>query len=114
MGRFNKEEFGNRIKEIRKSKGLSTENLAMMIVSSFVAQIVIQYTLPLRSILWALWYKQLNGGKFGSNQEISSSKSRKKSAKRPSEKLMEESHKKYSSKKIDRNILKRAMEKDDK
>ena len=34
MGRFNKEEFGNRIKEIRKSKGLSTENLAMMINKS--------------------------------------------------------------------------------
>ena len=92
---------------------IKVEDIAMMIVSTFVAQIIIQYTLPLRSILWALWYKQLNGGKFGSNQEISSSKSRKKSAKRPSEKLMEESHKKYSSKKIDRNILKRAMEKDD-
>ena len=34
MGRFNKEEFGNRIREIRKSKGLSTENLAMMINKS--------------------------------------------------------------------------------
>ena len=34
MGRFNKEEFGNRIKEIRKAKGLSTENLAMMINKS--------------------------------------------------------------------------------
>ena len=34
MGRFNKEEFGNRIKEIRKSKGLSTDNLAMMINKS--------------------------------------------------------------------------------
>ena len=34
MGRFNKEEFGNRIKEIRRTKGLSTENLAMMINKS--------------------------------------------------------------------------------
>ena len=31
MGRFNKEEFGMRIKEARKNKGLSTENLAMML-----------------------------------------------------------------------------------
>lgn len=34
MGRFNKKDFGNRIREIRKSKGLSTENLAMMINKS--------------------------------------------------------------------------------
>ena len=31
MGRFNKEEFGNRIREARKNKGLSTENLAMVL-----------------------------------------------------------------------------------
>ena len=34
MGRFNKEEFGNKIKEARKTKGLSTDNLAMMINKS--------------------------------------------------------------------------------
>ena len=34
MGRFNKEEFGMRIKEARKNKGLSTENLAMMLKKS--------------------------------------------------------------------------------
>ena len=34
MGRFNKEEFGNRIKMYRKAKGLSTDNLAMMINKS--------------------------------------------------------------------------------
>ncbi len=34
MGKFNKEEFGNRIKEARKTKGLSTDNLAMMINKS--------------------------------------------------------------------------------
>lgn len=34
MGRFNKVEFGNRIKEARKSKGLSTENLAMVLKKS--------------------------------------------------------------------------------
>ena len=92
---------------------IKIEDIAMLIVSTFVAQVVIQYTLPLRSILWALWYRQLNGFKFGNNQEIKTAKSRKKSAKRPSEKLMEESHKKFASKKIDRNILKRAMEKDE-
>ena len=37
--------------------------------------------------------------------------SKKKSKKRPSEKLMEASKKKYSKKKIDDNILRRAMEK---
>ena len=34
MGRFNKEEFLNRIREARKSKGLSTENLARIINKS--------------------------------------------------------------------------------
>lgn len=93
---------------------IKASDIALSIVSMLIAQVVVQYTLPLRSILWALWYKQINGGKFGNyNNEVKTSKTRKKSAKRPSEKLMEESHKKYASKKIDRNILKRAMEKDD-
>ena len=58
-----------------------------------LAQILIQYTLPLRSILWSMWYKELE--------------------KKPSEKLMEKSKKKYGKKKLDKNILKRAMEKDE-
>ena len=42
------------------------------------------------------------------------SKGRKTKVKRPSEKLMEESHKKFVvKKKLDRNILRRAMEKDE-
>ena len=58
-----------------------------------------------------MWYKELNGGKLGGVETFN--KSRKKSSKKPSEKLMEVSNKKYSSKKLDRNILKRAMEKTD-
>ena len=42
-----------------------------------------------------MWYRELN------------------KAKSPSEKLMEKSHKKYGKKKLDKNIIKRAMEKDD-
>ena len=90
--------------------GLDSEKLSLFFVTSFVAQIFIQYTLPMRSILWGMWYKELNGGKLGVAKE--QTKSRKK-VKKPSEKLMESSHKKYSSKKLDRNILRRAMEKDD-
>ena len=77
-------------------------DVAIFTIQTFVAQILIQYTLPLRSILWSLWYKNLNSG----ISKISSSK-------RPSERLMEKSHKKYGKKKLDRNILKRASEKDE-
>jgi hypothetical protein len=83
---------------------------ASMIVRSTVVQILIQYTLPLRSILWSNWYKELNGNI--TQQELPKTKSGTKK-KRPSTKLMEESNKKFSKKKIDDNILKRAMEKDD-
>lgn len=86
---------------------LKAEDIALFTVSTFVAQIVIQYTLPLRSILWGLWYRKLEGSLPRQVEK------KKKTSKRPSEKLMEASAKKYSSKKIDRNILKRAMEKDD-
>ena len=75
-----------------------------------MTQIFIQYTLPLRSILWGMWYKELNGGKLYVSKD---DKPQKKSSKKPSEKLMEASNKKYSSKKLDRNILRRAMEKDE-
>lgn len=87
---------------------LKPEHIATFFVTTFIAQIFIQYTLPLRSILWAMWYKELNGSIPKTVENKKKSK-----AKRPSEKLMEASHKKYSSKKLDRNILKRAMEKDD-
>ncbi len=89
---------------------LKPADIALFTITTFIAQILIQYTLPLRSILWGLWYKELNGGKLRVNKD---DKPRKKSAKKPSEKLMEASNKKYASKKFDRNILKRAMEKDD-
>lgn len=88
-------------------------DIAIFTIKTFVAQILIQYTLPLRSILWSLWYKELGGRK---NAEINYAEKKltsKKSKKRPSEKLMEESHKKYGKKKLDRNILRRAAEKDD-
>ena len=83
-------------------KSPTAYDVAIFTIQTFVAQILIQYTLPLRSILWSLWYKNLNSG----ISKISSSK-------RPSERLMEKSHKKYGKKKLDRNILKRASEKDE-
>ena len=86
----------------------------ILIIISFIAQIFIQYTLPLRSILWGMWYKELNGGKLSLNVEDKPKAKKKHSAKRPSEKLMDESHKKYAKKQIARNILRRAMEKEDK
>jgi hypothetical protein len=92
-------------------QALTVENIASFTVSMIISQILIQYTLPIRSILWGLWYKELNGS-ISNSAEIKSKKGKSKS-KRPSEKLMEESHKKFATKKIDRNILKRAMEKEE-
>lgn len=86
-------------------------DVAIFTVKVFIAQILIQYTLPMRSILWSIWYKELGGGNY--NKENTTSSKTKKARKRPSEKLMEESHKKYGKKKLDRNILRRAAEKDD-
>lgn len=86
-------------------------SIAMFIIQITLAQIFIQYTLPMRSILWSLWYKELNGDI--SQTTVHSSTKKTKTSKRPSEKLMEESHKKYSKKKLDDNILRRAMEKDE-
>ena len=85
-----------------------------VLVASLIGQIFIQYTLPLRSILWSMWYKELNGGltKIELKKKTQSRTSKSK-IKRPSEQLMKNSHKKFVTKKIDRNILKRAMEKDD-
>ena len=74
---------------------ISKSDIAAFTIETFIAQILIQYTLPMRSILWSMWYKELN------------------TEKRPSEKLMEKSNKKYGKKKLDKNILKRAMEKDE-
>ena len=82
-----------------------------MAIQALTAQIFICYTLPLRSILWTMWYRELGGNK-GLDYKPEKKKSRK-TSKRPSEKLMEASHKKYSKTKIDSNILRRAMEKDD-
>ncbi len=87
---------------------ITIEGLSTLVVSSFISQIFIQYTLPLRSILWGMWYRELNGSLPAPEKKKSTRK-----VKRPSEKLMEESHKKYGTKKIDRNILRRAMEKDE-
>ena len=57
-----------------------------------------------------MWYKELNGGKlYVSNED----KPKKTSKKKPSEKLMEATNKKYTSKKLDKNILRRAMEKEE-
>lgn len=86
---------------------LKVDEVALFVVSIFVAQIFIQYTLPLRTILWALWYRRLNGAL---PKQVETTKKNKN--KKPSEKLMENSNKKFTSKKLDKNILKRAMEKD--
>ena len=85
-------------------------DIALFTIQTLIAQILIQYTLPLRSILWSMWYKELNNGI--PKQDFSPTKKHK-SSKRPSEKLMESSKKKYSKKKLDNNIIRRAMEKDD-
>ena len=84
-------------------------HIAVFFVQILVAQIFIQYTLPLRSIIWSMWYKELNKGI--SVQDLPQKK--KKSKKRPSEKLMEASKKNFSKNKIDDDIIRRAMEKDD-
>lgn len=89
---------------------ITHSDMALFTIQTIIAQILIQYTLPLRSILWSMWYKELNNGL--PKQELPASKKRN-SKKRPSEKLMEASKKKYSKKKLDDNILRRAMEKDD-
>lgn len=91
---------------------LKVDEVAKFTISVLIAQIFIQFTLPLRSILWGLWYRQLNGAL---PKQVETKKKSK--AKKPSEKLMENSNekfasKKFTSKKLDRNILKRAMEKD--
>lgn len=89
---------------------LKLDDITKVVATSFIAQIFIQYTLPLRSILFAMWYKELNGGKLHIVEKTKNSKSR---TKKPSEKLMIESNKKFTSKKLDTNILRRAMEKKD-
>lgn len=90
---------------------ITIKGLATLVTSSLISQIFIQYTLPLRSILWGMWYRELNGSLPVLEKKVSEKK--KYSRKKPSEKLMEASHRKYGKKKLDRNILKRAMEKDD-
>ena len=89
---------------------ITHSDIALFTIETTVAQILIQYTLPLRSILWSMWYRELNNGI--PKQELPVTKKRK-SSKRPSEKLMEASKKKYSKKKLDDNIIRRAMEKED-
>ena len=89
-------------------KPVKVEMISTFFVSTVITQIFVQYTLPLRSILWSMWYKELGG-----NTNFVQEKKNKKSSKKPSEKLMEVSHKKYATKKLDRNLLKRALEKED-
>lgn len=89
---------------------LKASDISNFVIVTTIAQIFIQYTLPLRSILWGMWYEELNGSLPA---QVEKKKRNSKSSKKPSEKLMEESHKKYGVKKLDRNLLKRAMEKDE-
>ena len=76
---------------------ITNYDIALLIVETTFAQILIQYTLPLRSIMWSLWYKEgVNGGVNG-GVNYKRSETTSKSKKRPSEKLMESSRKKYST-----------------
>ena len=84
---------------------IESSKIALTIVSAFIAQILIQYTLPMRSLLWGMWYKELNGSIPAVEKKKRSSK-----RKKPSEILMENTHKRVVSEKLDRNIIKRAME----
>ena len=85
---------------------ITDSQIATIAFQSLIAQILIQYTLPMRSILWSMWYKELS-----KNYEPAIKTQKKSRKKRPSEKLMDESHKKYG-KRLDSNIIKRAKEKD--
>ncbi len=87
--------------------GISNLVIAQFVIQSVLVQIIVQYTLPLRTILWAMWYKELSLAL----QNKAAVKS--KNTSKPSEKLMKESHKKYGKKKLDRNIIRRATEKDE-
>ena len=92
---------------------ITESDLSLSIIKIVIAQIFIQYTLPLRTILWAKWYDNLSKTNPSSRLlNVKTSSKRKTSKKRPSEKLMEQSNKKYSKTRIDKNILRRAMEKD--
>ena len=86
---------------------LNVNAIVNFTVSTLIAQIFIQYTLPLRSILWGVWYK------FLENKIPKQKCSKKNSKKKSSENLISESRKKFGSKKLDKNILRRAMEKDE-
>lgn len=101
------DEFNSMLGKILTSP-LKSSEIAMFITTTTVSQILIQYTLPLRTLACGLWYKNLN-----TDTQSYQSTHKRNSSKRPSEKLMEETNKKYSKKKIDKNILRRAMEKDD-
>lgn len=85
---------------------IEASNTALTLVSIIIAQILIQYTLPMRSLLWGLWYKELNG----SIPAVERKKRKSSKRKKPSEILMENTHKRIVSKKLDRNIIRRAME----
>ena len=86
---------------------ITVTQINLFFIEAIIVQILIQYTLPMRSILWALWYKELDGG-ANFHTQVSG-----KNNKKPSEKLMEASRKKYGKKKLDRNIIERASKKDE-
>lgn len=94
------------IAQLKLPERFSYSDVAKVTVLTLIAQIFIQYTLPLRSIMWSMWYETLSKSTPCASQKTSSTK-------RPSEKLMEASRKKYSKKKLNSNIIKRAYEKDE-
>ncbi|MCQ2738906.1 MAG: hypothetical protein MJ237_01620 [bacterium] len=100
-----------------KIPAIEPQQIALAIFGIVLSQILVEYSLPFRTILCGMWYRELNG-EFGTGTSLEkktkkSTRKIKSGTKKPSELLMDNSHKKFGTKKLDRNILKRAMEKDD-
>ena len=54
------EEWNATAQSLGISFSLTPMYIGKMLVSSVITSLVIGYTLPLRSICWTLWYKQLS------------------------------------------------------
>ena len=79
----------------QKFGGLITPNMiAHECLASFTMFVALGFTLPIRSIAWTLWYDNLNA--LTNTEEKPAKKKRK-----------------TKQKKLDKNVLKRAMEDDD-
>ena len=74
---------------------ITPEMIAKSVISNLTFFVALGFTLPLRSISWTLWYKNLAAFK-----------------EQPEQKTVKQSRK-TAQKKLDKNILKRAMEDDE-